>query len=242
MSKLPVIDFPTYDVELISRGKTKFRPFLVREQKILMMAMESKEFDSVIGAVKQIIKNCLLDQTINVDDLPMADMEILFLNIRAKSMGEVLQLYYKCNNTEGMIDKKSCGMVLDIEVNVLETEPLNVLPKNIILTDNIMVEMRYPTFQLLSQLDNAKDFLGAEMIVVAGCMDKIYHNGEITEIDKGTQEEVMEFLSDLPVEKYESMRDWVKASPKITKNVTTSCPKCSKVHNIKLEGLADFFQ
>lgn len=240
---LPKIDLPVYDVTLVSRGKTKFRPFTVKEQKILMAALESQDFDAAIMAIKQVINNCLIEK-IDVDELPMIDLELLFLAIRSKSMGEKLNLYFTCDQqvpTDTTGNTKPCGMVLELEVNIDEIDPVKVLDKRISLTPEIIVEMKYPTFNLVNLLKTANSASDAELIVVGGCLDKFYHNDQVTNVSDASVQEVIEFLEGLTDDKYEKLTTWVRNTPKVRKTVEKVCVKCNKKHEIKLEGLADFF-
>lgn len=240
---LPKIDLPTYDITLVSRGVTKFRPFTVREQKILMTALESGEFDSAVGAIKQVISNCLLDK-INVDELPMIDLELLFLAIRSKSMGERLNLYFKCDQevpTDTTGNTKPCGMLLEIDVNIDQLEPIKLPQRRVELTPEIVVEMKFPSFALVNLLKKATNMIDAEFIVIGGCMDKFYKGNEVINVNDAKIEEVVGFLDNLTEDKYEKLASWVRNTPKVRKSVEKTCPKCSKHHKITLEGLSDFF-
>jgi hypothetical protein len=240
---LPKIDLPTYDVSLVSRGLTKFRPFTVKEQKILMAALETEDFDVAIASIKQVINNCLVEK-IDVDELPMIDLELLFLAIRSKSMGEKLNLYFNCNQpvpTDMTGNTKPCGMVLELEVNIDQLEPIKLKDKRIQLTPDIIVEMKYPTFNLINLLQKANNAVDAELIVVGGCLDKFYNKNEVINVADASVQEVIEFLESLTDDKYEKLISWVRSTPKVRKKVETVCPKCSKKHEIQLEGLADFF-
>lgn len=240
---LPNITLPIYDVKLVSRGMTKFHPFTVKDQKILMAALEAQDFDVAITAIKQVINNCLVEK-IDVDELPMIDLELLFLAIRAKSMGEKLDLYFTCNQsvpTDAVGNTKPCGMVLEIEINIENLDPIKPLERRISLTPEIIVEMKYPTFNLIKLLQVANTAVDAELIVVGGCLDKFYHNNEIINVSNADVLEVIGFLEGLTEDKYEKLTNWVRSTPKIRKTVEKTCPKCNKKHEIILEGLADFF-
>lgn len=241
---LPKIDLPTFEVHLVSRGATKFRPFTVKEQKILMMALEAKDFDSAIKAIKQVISNCLLEE-IDIDELPMIDLELLFLAIRAKSMGEKVQLYFKCSNPQPVDttgNTKPCGMIVELDVNIEQIDPIIPINKRIQLTPDIVVEMKYPSFNLINLLQTkANTMVDAELIVIGGCMDKFYKGNEVVNVGDASVEETIGFLEGLTEEHYNKLASWVRSTPKIHKTVEKDCPKCNKHHKITLEGLADFF-
>lgn len=122
---LPKIDVPIYTIKLLSNKKElRFRPFSVKEEKLFLMANESEELDTVVDTIKQILTNCIIDE-FDVESLPMFDLEYLFLNIRARSISEIVDLKYKCNNkvTDESGEEKTCGNIVEIQLNVLEIEP-----------------------------------------------------------------------------------------------------------------------
>lgn len=236
---LPTLEYPTYEVKLTSRGKTKFRPFLVKEQKLLMMAVEGKDMENTIKTIKQIVSACVLDK-IDVDALPMVDLELLFINLRARSMGEVMEVYYKCQNP---VDDKPCGMIMEIPVNLLniKVQEEKGLTNKIALSDTIGVGMHYPSFDLLDLLIHAKDNIDAEFVVVAGCIDYIYDKDNMHLAKDANPEELQQFVMNLPTEKYELLKNFILKAPKVRETVKKQCSKCSYDHTFTLEGLNDFF-
>jgi hypothetical protein len=175
-----------------------------------------------------------------MDALPMVDLELLFLNLRARSMGEVMEVYYKCTNE---VEKKQCGMILEVPVNVLNIKVVQngVLSNKINLGKDIGVTMHYPSFDLLGLLANAKDNMDAEFIVVAGCIDSVYDKESVYLTKDAHPEEIQNFVMNLPTEKYELMKKFVMSSPKVQEVIKHQCPKCKFDHTFTLEGLNDFF-
>ena len=148
---LPKIDVPIYDLKLISSGKTiRFRPFLVKEQKLLLMATQSEDPKDSLNAVRQISKNCILDD-IDIDSLPVFDLEYIFLNLRARSVNEVVNLQYKCNNKvkDENNEIKDCGSIEKFDINLLNIEPDKNAnhDKKIMLTNKLGIMMKYPTLK-----------------------------------------------------------------------------------------------
>lgn len=245
---LPVIEHPVYEVNLTSRGITKFRPFIVKEQKILMMAVEGKELASTVKAIKQIIASCVVDK-IDVDALPMVDLELLFINLRARSMGEIMEVYYECQNmVESEDDKgkkinKPCKMVVETGVNLLNIKAESDAHQSnkIALSADVGVQMHYPSFDLLGLLAHAPNNMEAEFIVVAGCIDLIYDNDNVYKASDVKPEELQSFVMNLPTEKYELMKAFILKAPKVKEVVKQTCPKCQYEHTFTLEGLNDFF-
>ena len=174
---LPKLDTPTYELNLISTGKpVRYRPFLVKEQKLFLMSAESDDTKELITTIRNVLKNCLLDE-VDVDNLPSFDLEYLFMNLRARSVEEVVNLKYKCNNNvkneEGK-DKK-CGHVVEFDVNILDIEPTthdNHTDK-IQINDKVGIRLKYPTFEMFQKYDNLEQ--GEAMLqVLVDCIDYIY--------------------------------------------------------------------
>ena len=172
---LPNISTPTYEVKLFSQDKpVKFRPFLVKEQKLMLMAAEAKTSEDTANIVKQIAQNCLIDN-INVDELPLVDLELLFLNFRARSIGENIITYFKCKNKNS--SQEECGMVIELPINLLEVPVVNAdVQKKIMITDNVGVQMKYPTFEAVTLLSSEKfnDDPDAEFKAAAMNIDYVF--------------------------------------------------------------------
>lgn len=256
--KLPTIDQPIFECQLLSREKpVQFRPFIVKEQKIMMMAVEAKEIDTTIRAIKQIIKNCVVDD-INVDELPLADLETLFINLRAHSMGEVLSLFYKCTNQVVVppspnsavavsnlgvpyYNYQPCGMIMEVAVDLMKVEQINTdLPKKIMLSDKVGVIMKYPSIDMIDKLLKANDST-VVFSVVASCIDQIFDTTGVYKSKDATQEEMLEFVETLPPEAFEKLGTFVDKTPKTIYKTKQKCGKCGYVHDFLLEGISDFF-
>jgi hypothetical protein len=247
--KLPIISTPIYEVNLFSQKEpVKFRPFLVKEQKLLLMATEQDDVNEVIKIVKQIVKNCILDETINVDELPLVDIEKLFLNFRARSMGENIDVFFKCKNMVGNDgeEKKECGMVIEGSINLLEVPIVNEdFISKIMLTDDVGVKMRLPTFEMIQKLsniqNNSEESENEEFISVASCIDFIFDKETVYYSKDATEEEMINFLLSLEPEKYDLILNFFKTLPTIRQKLDKTCSKCGFEHKFVLEGLNDFF-
>ena len=232
---LPKIEYPTFNVQLLSRKEpVKIRPFLVKEQKILMMAVESKELDGVIDSLLQIINLCVVEDNFDARKLPLIDIETLFLNLRARSVSENVDVYFKCKNK--IEEEKECGMVIDISVDLLtDVTVKNLLSTNkIMLTDKIGVLMKYPSVKQL----NAKD---SDVDMVTDCIDKIFDEENVIDANEADESEVKEFVENLSTTHYEKLKKFMESVPTIYYNKTQKCPRCSFEHNVVMEGLNDFF-
>ena len=243
---LPKIDVPIYDVFLpLLKRKVRFRPFLVKEEKILLMAMESDDDSAIISAIKQIVENCCLED-LNIESLPVSDLEFFFLNLRARSINEVVELSYKCNNKIAGHNNEptECGNVVSIEVNVLSIQP--EIPEDhtnkIELSEKMGLLMRYPSFRILEQ--NSK-VTGSEvdklMDILLSCIDSVYTADEIFYTKDVPKEELVNFFENLTRDQFSKVQSFFDTMPKIKKEVDFSCTKCGHNEKINIEGLQNFF-
>ena len=234
---LPKIDHPTFDVNL-SIGTIKYRPFLVREQKILLMAHDSDDVDSTYRAIKQVVSNCILTPDVDVDGMPLSDLSILFLHLRARSMGEQMKAYFRCKN---MVEGKECGMLVDTSVDLLKVglDGGGANPK-IMLAEKMGVTMHYPSFDLLNYLTKAKS-IDAEFTLVAGCISNVFDDKGVYPASEAKPEELIAFLDQLPDDKYQKLKDFIETAPVVKHVSHEKCTKCGFEHELVLEGLSDFF-
>lgn len=240
---LPKIDVPIYEITLpLLNKKIKIRPFLVKEEKILLMAMEAEDENSVLLAIKQIVTNCCIDG-IDVDKLPILDLEYIFLQLRARSIGEIIDLQYKCNNdiVDGEETKK-CNSVIKLSFNALEIQPTfdERHTKKIELTPKLGVVMKYPDFSIISRMEGLKE---AEMLIkmITGCIDYIYNEEELFYAKDASEKELTEFIDSLTREHFEKVQDFFDTIPKMKKNLDFKCSKCGYQEELVLEGIQSFF-
>jgi len=241
---LPKIDVPTYELKLISNDKKiRFRPFLVKEQKLFLMASESNDPKETIRTIRQVLKNCILDE-IDIDSLPMFDLEWLFLNLRARSVEEVVELKYKCNNNikNEVGEETKCKGTVDFKLNLLEITPTkNANHTNKInLTDNLGICMKYPSFELLEKYDGREEEeIMMEMLV--DCVDYIYDKEQIYYAKDSSREELQEFVDSLQQKDLEKIKVFFDTVPEIKKDLHFDCPKCGYKDEISVKGLQNFF-
>jgi hypothetical protein len=241
---LPKLDIPTYTVKLISSGKTiRYRPFLVKEQKLFLMASEADDAKETINTIRQVLKNCILDE-IDVDNLPTFDLEHLFMHLRARSVEEVVDLKYKCNNEvdneEGV--KVKCNGSVAFKLNILEVEP-TINPEHtnkIQLTENLGICLKYPTFEMIQKYDTISEEEVMTSILV-DCVDYIYDKDQIYYAKDSTKEELEEFIDNLQQKDLEKIKKFFDTMPEIKKDVHFKCPKCAYEEDITIKGLQSFF-
>lgn len=237
---LPKLDVPIYETNLISNGKTiKFRPFLVKEQKLFLMATQSDDMGDAIQTIKQVLNNCILTEDINVEDLSTFDLEYLFLQLRSKSVGEVVNLRYTCNND--IVGEKKCGGIVKFDLNLQDIKP-DTQPNHtnkIQITPKLGIVMKYPTFKMLQQNKNIDDIDVLEMIV--DCVDYIYDENEIYYAKDSTKQELTEFIESMQKEDFEKIEEFFNTMPKLRKDLDFKCPKCGYQEVITIEGIQNFF-
>lgn len=240
---LPKIDVPLYEITLpLLQKKIKIRPFLVKEEKILMMAMESEDPDAVLLAIKQIVNNCCVDQ-LDVNDLPILDLEYMFLQLRSRSIGEIIDLQYRCNNNTPTVEEpeKKCGSIIKLSFNALEIEPETngTHDSKIQLTPKLGVVMKYPTFKMMSN-ENLSD---AENVakIIADCVDYIYDTESLYYAKDASEKELIEFVDSLTREQFSKIQDFFDTIPKMKKHLNFKCGKCGYEEEVVLEGIQSFF-
>jgi hypothetical protein len=241
---LPKLDVPTYEVKLVSTGKTiRFRPFLVKEQKLFLMASESEDPKEMINTIRQVLKNCVLDE-IDIDNLPTFDLEYLFMNLRARSVEEVVELSYKCNNTvkDDKGEDKKCNGVVNFKLNILEIEPTkNPEHKNKIeITENLGICFKYPTFEMVQKYENMDE--NQVMIeILTDCIDYIYDKENIYYSKDTPRQELEEFIDNLQQKDLEKFQLFFDTMPEIKKDVHFKCGKCGYDEDITIKGMQNFF-
>ena len=236
---LPKIATPTYELELPSTGETiQFRPFLVKEEKLLVIALESENTKQITTAIKSVIKNCVLTKGIKVDTLPTFDIEYLFLNIRGKSVGEDIEVNIICpddNETEVPVN-----IYLD-DINVVKNDEHNNLIK---LDDTIAMQMRYPSLDQFIKNNfelNEKNAMDQSFDLIASCVDKIYSEEEVWAAADCTKKEIKDFLEQMNSTQFKEIETFFETMPKLSHTVKFVNPNTEKENEVLLEGLASFF-
>ena len=235
---LPKLTTPTYELELPSTDeKIKYRPFLVKEEKILMMAMESKASADITQAVKDIVNECTFNK-VNIDQMPMFDVEYIFLNIRAKSVGEVSKLKLLCPD-----DKKTYA---DCEVNLTEVKVQvgDDHTNKIELGDGKGMIMKYPTISSFKDTGITNITATNMLEVISTCILQIFEEkGEkVYDPKDQTQKELTEFIEQLNTKQFREVQKFFDTMPKLKHEITIKNPKTKKESKITLTGLNDFFE
>jgi hypothetical protein len=235
---LPINSTPVYNLTLPSTGKElKFRPFLIKEEKALLLAGQSEDAKVMVESLKQVIKSCIKDD-IDVEDLATFDLEYLFTQIRAKSVGEIVELYLKCDTCE---DEKAVAKVeIDLTQIQVEKNPDHV--NKIILFDDVGVALKYPTIDVIKRFENIDNANMDEVFsIVIDCIDYIYTTTEVFHAKDQTKDELNTFLNNLSSEQFKKLQDFFETMPRLKHAIDYKCPVCNKDHHKVLEGLQSFF-
>lgn len=236
---LPKISTPTYELELPSTGQTiQYRPFLVKEEKVLVIALESEDTKQITNAIKNVIKNCVLTKGVKVESLPTFDIEYLFLNIRGKSVGEELEINVICPDDEETTTKITVNLD-DIQVQKNEDHT-----NKIRIDANIMMEMKYPSLDqfIKNNFDfNDTNAMDQSFDLIGSCIDKIYTEDEVWSTADVTKKEISEFLESMNSSQFKEIEKFFETMPKLSHRIQVTNPKTGVESEVVLEGLASFF-
>jgi hypothetical protein len=240
---LPKIATPTYELTLPSnKKKISYRPFLVKEEKILILAMESEDPIEVTRAVKNVLKECVLTKGIKIDSLPSFDIEYLFLNIRAKSVGESVELLITCPD-DGTTQVECSVNIQEIQVKIPEDHTSEIK-----IDDSIVVKMKYPSLQEFidnnfnfSNASDSKETINKSFDIVASCIDMVYSKEESWSASDVTKKELVEWLETFDSNQFKGIEKFFDTMPKLTHVMTVNNPNTGVDNEIVLEGLSSFF-
>ena len=234
---LPKIVTPSYELKLPSNGKKiKYRPFLVKEEKILILAIESDSLKEISRSIKDILKNCILTKGIKVDELPTFDIEYLFLNIRSRSIGESIELVVTCP------DDGETKVNTTIYIDEIEVKKNKEHSTDIKIDDTYTMRMKYPSldefidenFNFEGQSDNSFD-------IIASCIDMVFSEEEAWEAKDCTKKELIEFVEQMNSAQFKEIEKFFDTMPQLSHQIEVQNPKTKVKSTVTLEGLASFF-
>ena len=236
---LPKIATPTYELELPSTGETiKYRPFLVKEEKLLVIALESEDTKQITNAIKAVLKSCVLTKGVKVEQLPTFDIEFLFLNIRGKSVGEDLEVNVTCP------DDDETQVPVTIYLDDIEVQKDDNHSNKIKLDDTIMMELKYPSLDqfIKNNFDfNEKNAMDQSFDLIATCIDKVYTEDEVWATSDCTKKEIKDFLESMNSSQFKDIEKFFETMPKLSHTVKVKNPVTDIESEVVLEGLASFF-
>ena len=236
---LPKISTPTYELNLPSTGKkVQYRPFLVREEKLLVLALETEDPKDITTAMKTVIKNCIQTRGIKVETLPTFDIEYLFLNIRGKSVGEEIEVSIICPDDE----QTTVPVVLNVDD--IKVQKSKEHTTKIQIDDSLIMEMKYPSLDQF--IKNNFDFSEENQIdqsfqLITSCIDKIYNEEEVWSTADVTNKEITDFLEQMNSKQFKQIEKFFETMPKLSHDIEVKNPNTGVESTVVLEGLASFF-
>jgi hypothetical protein len=244
----PVIDTPTYELVLPSNGKKiQYRPFCIKEKKLFLLVKEAKEIKGIVSTIKQIIANCIVSPSnIDVEELPIIDIEMLFVHLRARSGGEVIKLEFECQNAvPGLLSPEThkCGTISTLSFNLLDVkvEKDDQHTNKIQLTENLGVCMRYPTFGMAEVLEqDIKDPTKA-LDIMADSIEYVFDKETIYYTKDEKREDTIKWFEDMSEDMFEKIKKFFDTTPKIVGKSQFKCSKCGYEEEVRLQGVQDFF-
>lgn len=239
---LPKIDLPIYELKLPSNGKEiRVRPFVVKEEKLLLMAAESDDSDEIIKTTKQVINNCIIDENVNVDTLPFFDVDYLFIALRAKSIGEKIDMSFTCNNE---VEDRRCGHVFDVPIDISTATVVKAegISDKIDLGKGLSVKMKYPTYSIMKVINDNDSIIDKKIKVMANCIDTIVNGDKVMTSKDFTKKEAEEFIEGLTQEQFVKLEAFVDNFPYFAVNLEHKCQKCGYDHFIQYRDFISFFQ
>lgn len=232
------IEYPTYYLTLpISKLNITYRPFIEKERKILLMALESGDAKDVMNGIVQILNNCCLTQ-LPIEDLTTVDVEYFFLQLRAKSIGEIIKLNFRCDN--GL--DKPCGNIMQVDVDITTTTVTDLKKNEVIrLTPTIAVKMKYPGFRALEDYNDGEEDIGYVYEIIGSCVDYVVNGDDTFYAKDFTKEDMTDFILSLTTEQFNKLQAFIEELPSLTKSVDHTCNRCGYEHKIIISGYQSFF-
>tara|TARA_B000000532_G_C18836517_1_gene392789 strand:+ start:230 stop:955 length:726 start_codon:yes stop_codon:yes gene_type:complete len=238
---LPKINTPTFELVLPSNGKKiKYRPFLVREEKILVMAMESDDMKQITSAIIDILNNCILTKTIKIEKLSTFDIEYLFLNVRSKSVGETVEVNVTCP------DDGETQVQMEIDIDSIKVKKDKNHTNIIKLDDNLSMKLKYPSMNEFIEnnfdaSDTSRSEVSQSLDMIISCIDMIYNEEESWSANDSTKKELSEFIEQLNTKQFKDVEKFFSTMPKLSHIVKIKNPNTKVESEVVLEGLAAFF-
>ena len=238
---LPKIATPSYELELPSTGKTiQYRPFLVKEEKLLVIALESQDTKQITNAIKAVIRSCILTKSVKVEELPTFDIEYLFLNIRGKSVGEDIDVKIICP------DDEETEVSVNVNLDDIQIQKSENHSNKISLDKNLMMELKYPSLNEFVKSnfdpnDTNRSAMDQSFDLISTCIDKIYNEDEVWVAADCTKKEIKDFLESMNSAQFKQIEKFFETMPKLSHTIKVKNPKTKVENDVTLEGLSSFF-
>jgi len=232
--KLPSVSHPTFSLTLPSTGQVvTYRPFLVREEKILLIAQSSEDQADIVRAIKQVIGNCIIEPRLNVDDFTTFDLEYFFIKLRAKSVQNVIKLQYRDHDDKQVYD-------VEVDLESIEIQKFEEFDNKIEITPESGIVLKYPTMKIMDDVENISSPVDFNFAVMQACIDSYYEGDKVFKINEFTRDEIQEFVEGFDIPTYQKMQAFIDSMPRIEHTVSYTNSN-DKVVEIKLRTLNDFF-
>lgn len=238
---LPKIDVPTYTLKLPSNGKeVTIRPFLVKEEKLLLMALESSDENEIIRTTKQVINNCLIDSDIKIDSLPFFDIDYLFIALRAKSVGESIEIKFTCNNE---VEDKRCGAVFPANIDIANCEVVISpdISKEVRISGNMMIKMKYPSYTAMKTIMDNDNDMNKKIRIIANSIELVQDKDKIYTTKDLSIEEITAFIENLTQDQFKKLEVFVDNFPSFVITSEAKCVKCGFDHKLRYNEFTSFF-
>jgi hypothetical protein len=235
---LPKISVPQYTLELPSTGQEiQYRPFLVKEEKLLVIALESEDTKQITTAIKNVIKSCIYTKGIKVEALPTFDIEYLFLNIRGKSVGEEIEVNIICP------DDEVTNVAVKIDIDSIKVETNEEHSNKVKVDASIMMEMKYPSLDqfIKNNFNFTNNAMDQSFELIASCIDKIYTEDEVWSAADVTKKELIDFIEQMNSSQFKEIEKFFETMPKLSHKVKVTNPNTEVESEVVIEGLASFF-
>lgn len=235
---LPIIQTPRYETTLPSNGKKiQYRPYLVKEEKMLMIALESSDSKQIMNAVKDTIAACTFNK-VDPNEMPIFDLEYMFLRLRAKSVGEISKLSLRCEKCEK-------NTKVDVNLDEIKIDTTNLPSSTIPLTDKIGVSMIWPKVDLISQYSQADgaavNQANMAFDIIIGCIESVYDENGVYPTAEQTKADVTQFVESLNQDQFKKIQAFIEAMPKLEHNIEFNCAHCKEKNSLLLKGIQSFF-
>jgi hypothetical protein len=204
------------------------------------MALEANDMESIENNIKQVLQNCTITEKVDIEKLPVVDVEYYFLQLRARSVGEIVENKYRCEN---VVEEKTCGNIMETSLNLLDIKVENVVENNdvIQLNEKISIKLKYPEFSVLKKLSKLTDVADITFEMIADSVEYIYDGEQFYYAHETSHEELLEFIESLSQKQFAKIEEFFSDLPKIEKKIDIKCSRCGFQHNLDVEGLESFF-
>lgn len=239
--ELPKIDLPTYELKVPSTGEEiRVRPFVVKEEKLLLMAAESKNVMDIINTTIQVINNCIVEGDVKLNQLPFFDVDYLFIALRAKSIGEKVVVNFRCKNK---VDNAECNNLFPVDIDVANCKIVGMdsKPPLIKISPDITIKMRYPVYSMMKSIDASDNPLEKKTKIIAGCIETIYQKDQVFSAKDFTRDELKQFVDGFTEQQLKKIEEFTNEFPTFVITGGGECPKCGFNHKVTYKDFETFF-